>query len=804
MSKQESKKQPQNQELNLQEIEKRWQGFWDKEKIYAFEKKSKKPLFSIDVPPVYASAGHLHIGHALHYTQFEIIARLKRMQGFNVYFAPCFDDNGLPTEKYVEEKFHISKNSTTKAAFRALCLKEAKKVEQEYSDRVFKKLGHSYDWSLLYTTISPEAQKISQSSFIDLYNKHECYQAEEPTIWCTKHQTALAQAEIEDAQRTTTLNYIEFDLDSKAKSKEKILIATTRPEFLSACVGIFANPQDKRYKKLIGKEAIVPIFHQKVKIMSDDKVDKDFGTGIVMICTFGDTTDIEWWKKHKLPLKNIISKEGRLINSGILNGLSLNEAKKKALEILKQEDRLKKQESLNQTVGTCWRCSTPVEFIVTKQWFIKTLAHKKELIEQAKKINWYPDFYRARYDDWVQNLQWDWCISRQRFYGVPIPIWYCKKCHKIMIADKNQLPIDPEKDKPKSKCSCGSNEFIPEQDVFDTWMTSSMTPQIATRTYDNFNPMSLRPQSHDIIRTWAFYTILKSHLIFKKIPWKDIAIGTFVLDPQGKGMHKSKGNSVWFEDLYSKYQSVDIIRYWVGTATFGEDLPFQEKELIAGKKFLNKLWNASKFAFMNLEGHVPKAQSKTASHSNEPIDQYFIEKLDQVIREADMAYDKYSIGEAKRKAEQFFWHDFCDNYLEIIKKRIYQGSGKEKEQAQSTLYHLMLKQLKLFAPIVPHLTEELYQMYFKYHEKVKSIHISEWPKAETKINEKIKKAGDKFIEILTKVRMEKSKAQKSMKSEIILTLSKEDTSLLKEMLPDLQEVTHAKEIKVGEFKIEML
>jgi valyl-tRNA synthetase len=793
--------QPQN-ELDLEAIEKKWQSYWEKENIYAFEKKSKKPTFSIDVPPVYASAGHLHIGHALHYTQFEIIARLKRMQGHNVYFAPCFDDNGLPTEKYVEEKFHINKNTTTKAAFRKLCLEEAKKVEQEYSDRVFKKLGHGYDWSLLYTTISPEAQIISQSSFIDLYNKGECYQAEEPTIWCTKHQTALAQAEVEDAQRTTTLNYIEFDLDSK--SKEHILIATTRPEFLSACVGIFVNPEDKRHKKLIGKEAIVPIFNQKVKIMSDEKVDQNFGTGIVMICTFGDTTDIEWWKKHKLDLRSIVTKEGKLVNSGVLNGLSLNEAKKKAIEILKEQGRLKKQESLNQTLGTCWRCSTPVEFIVTKQWFIKTLKHKKELIEQGKKIAWYPEFYRTRYDDWVNNLRWDWCISRQRFYGVPIPAWYCKKCGQITLADKKQLPVDPEKDKPKAKCKCGSSDFEPEQDVFDTWMTSSMTPQIASRTYDGFKPLSLRPQSHDIIRTWAFYTILKSHLLFKKIPWQDIAIGTFVLDPQGKGMHKSKGNAVWFDELYDKYKSVDVIRYWVGTATFGEDLPFQEKELVAGKKFLTKLWNASKFLFMNLEGFKPKFQSKTSSHSNNLIDHYFIEKFDETIREVDTAYDKYAIGEAKRKAEQYFWHDFCDNYLEIVKKRIYQGTEKEKEQAQATLYLLMLKQLKLFAPIIPHLTEELYQMYFKEFEKTKSIHLTEWPKAETKINEKIKKAGDKFIEILSQVRQEKSKAQKSMKSEIILTIPKEDKAILKDMLTDLQEVTHAKEIKQGDLNIEIL
>jgi valyl-tRNA synthetase len=796
-----------SQELDFAAIERKWQNFWEKEKIYAFKK--TKPVFSIDVPPVYASAGHLHVGHALHYTQFEIIARVKRMQGYNVYFSPCFDDNGLPTEKYVEEKFHIDKSTTTKAEFRKLCLEEAKLVEQEYSERIYKTLGHSYDWSLLYTTISPEAQAISQRSFIDLYNKGECYRAEEPVIWCTKHQTALAQAEVEDIQRTTRLDYIEFDLTSSysdkfGKKHKKILIATTRPEFLSACVGIFVNPEDSRYKEIIEKEAIVPLFGQKVKIMTDEKVDKDFGTGIVMVCTFGDTTDIEWWKKHKLDLKNILTREGKLINSGDLDGLSLEDAKKKVEEMLRKEDRLKKQEPLNQTIGTCWRCNTPIEYVVTKQWFIKTLEHKSKLIEQGRKIKWYPNLYRARYEDWVKNLQWDWCISRQRFYGVPIPVWYCKKCEKVLVADKKHLPIDPEKDIPIMKCKCGSSDFLPETDVLDTWMTSSMSPQIATRTYNNFKTMSMRAQSHDIIRTWAFYTILKSYLHFNKIPWHDIAIGTFVLDSQGKGMHKSKGNVVWFEDLLNKYKSVDIIRYWVGTATFGEDLPFQEKDLVAGKKFLTKLWNANKFVIMNLKDYEHKKVKSKNKIELEKIDRYFLEKFNTLISDINSSLDKYAIGEAKRKTEQFFWHDFCDNYLEIIKKRIYQGNKKEKQSAQFTLYNLMLKQLKLFAPIVPHITEELYQNFFKKFEKDKSIHISSWPKSQEKQDKKIKEAGDRFLEILSLVRQEKAQSKKSMKSEILLTISKKDKELLSDMLSDLQAVTQAKEIKTGDFWIEFL
>ena len=323
---------------NFKAIEKKWQTYWGKNKIYKFNK-SKGKVYSIDTPPPYASAEHLHIGHALHYTQFEIIARYRRMVGFNVYFPPCFDNNGLPTEKYVEEKYGIDKSKTTRAKFRKLCLEESRKVEKAYADKVFRALGHSYDWDLLYTTIDPEAQRVSQMSFLDLYAKGECYQGEEPTIWCTQHQTALAQAEVEDLKRKTKLNYICFDL----VKGDEIEIATTRPEFLPMCVGIFVHPDDKRYKKLIGKEAIVPIFGQKVKIRADENVDKEFGTGIVMVCTFGDNSDIEWWKKHKLDLRMGITGDGKLNEmAGKFKGLSLETGREEILAELERQGKLNK------------------------------------------------------------------------------------------------------------------------------------------------------------------------------------------------------------------------------------------------------------------------------------------------------------------------------------------------------------------------------------------------------------------------------------------------------------------------------
>ncbi len=766
---------------DAEKVENKYRQFWKKEKIYDFDYKSKKPVFSIDVPPPYASAGHLHVGHALHYTQFEIIARYKRMQDYNVYFAPCFDNNGLPTEKYVEEKNKISKGDIPRDKFRKLCREESAKVEKEYGERVFDTLGHSYDWDLLYTTIDKEAQRVSQMSFIDLYKKGYAYRAKEPTLWCPKHQTALAQAEVEDISRTTTLYHLNFETEQG----KKIEIATTRPEFLAACVAVFVHPDDKRYKNLVGKNAIVPLFGQKVPIKTDKKVDKDFGTGIVMVCTFGDNTDIEWWKEHKLPLKVIIDKEGRLNEeTGKYKGLSLLQGRERIIEDLRKEAKVIKEESLNQQVGVCWRCYTPIEFIVTKQWFIKTLDFKKDLINQGRKIKWYPDFYRKRYEDWTKNLNWDWCISRQRYYGVPIPAWYCNDCGNIILPEEKDLPVDPLHDKsPVKKCpKCGSEKIEPENDVFDTWMTSSMTPQISLRwlekpeMFKRLFPVSLRPQSHDIIRTWAFYTILKSYLHFKEIPWENIAIGTFVLDSKGRGMSKSKGNVVWTDELLKKY-NVDTVRYWISTASWGEDLKYKEEDVEQGKRFLTKLWNASRFTLMHLKGFNPE---KIKNPELKTIDKWILSKYNKLLKESKGYFDIYKSQEAKKSIEYFFWHVFCDNYLEMVKKRVYEPKDKkEKESALYVLYKVLLGILKMIAPFVPFITEEIYHAYFKEIEGEKSIHLTLWDTYNAKETDKIsEELGDKAVEIISYVRKYKSENNMSLKTEIskLIIDSKEDLS----------------------------
>jgi len=493
----------------------------------------------------------------------------------------------------------------------------------------------------------------------------------------------------------------------------------------------------------------------------------------------------------------IINEKGQLNElCGRYKGLGLMEARERILRDLEKEERVEKVEQLEQTVGSCWRCNTPVEYIVTDQWFINTLKHKKKLIEIGGKVNWYPKFMRTRFDNWVKNLGWDWAISRQRYYGVPIPVWYCK-CGEVIVASEKELPVDPLE--VKKKCSKCGKHAVGENDVFDTWMTSSNSPEVALRWLENpdlykkIAPMSLRPQSHDIIRTWAFYTILKSYLLFNRIPWKDIIINTFVLDPKGRGMSKSKGNAVWADELIEKY-GVDVFRYWVGNANLGNDLPFNEQELIAGKRFLTKIWNASRFVFMNLKDFDGEKPSKL-----EAIDRYMLMKTKEVVEKVKKNYENYNISGGKKLAEDFFWHNFCDNYLEVVKKRIYQGK-KGKQSAQYSLYVSLLGVLKLIAPVMPFITEEIFKSYYK-DEKEKSIHLSEFLDVDVKGEKGVVEAGDLFLEILSRVRQAKSDAKKAMNSECVLSLSKKDLDKLGEMVSDLQDVCVAKEIKEGRFGV---
>lgn len=779
---------------------KKLQEFWEKEKVYKFNSKSKKPIFSIDVPPITPS-GEMHMGHLMHYTQMDFIARYKRMAGFEVFFPLCFDDNGLPTEKYVEDILGISKTTTKREKYQKLCLEMATKLNKEYAE-IFSSIGFSGDSEIGYRTIDNRCQKKSQLSFSDLYKKGQVYRTEEPTIWCPFHQTALAQAEVEDLERKTYLNYLWFKLENG----KKIGIATTRPELLPACVGIFVHPKDKRYRDLISRKVRVPIFGQKVPILSDEKVDPKFGTGVVMICTFGDKTDIKLWKFHKLPLRICIRKDGKLNDlAKDYEGLSIEEARKKIIRDIKKKKILFKQENLTQTIGVCWRCKTPIEFIVAKQWFIKVLKYKKSLIKLGKKINWYPQFYRKRYEDWIENLEWDWCISRQRYFGVPIPVWYCKKCGKVILAEEKQLPINPERELPKRLCQCGSNEFIPQLDVFDTWMTSSITPLINAKWkedekfFQKVFPMDLRPQGYDIIRTWAFYTILKSWLHFKKNPWREIMITGLGLDPKGQKMSKSLGNIIKAKEVLKNY-SADALRYWASGANLGRNLRYQEKEVKTGHRLMIKLWNAFRFSFPHLKSF--NIENYNYNLELYPVDQWILSKLQKTIKKCTDYLEKYECGKARKEIEEFFWKDFCDNYLELIKYRLYSKSeSMAKKSVKFTLYRTFLNILKLFAPVLPYLTEEIYQLYFRKSERIKSIHITPWPEVEKDlINKKIESIGEVVINLIRVIRKSKSEKSYSLKKRVRKLIICSNNIMIKKISPFLNDLKEVNNIEIVKFR----
>ncbi len=681
-----------------------------------------------------------------------------------------------------------------KEDFNVLVRKEIPKWEAKYKEDLIK-LGHGYDWDATYSTISSESIALAQRSFIDLYKKGLAYRKEEPTIWCTRCQTALAQADLEEKERETKLNYINFSVEGAGQ----IEIATTRPELLPACVGIFVHPTDERYKKFIGKTAVVPIFGQKIKIMADEKADPNFGTGAVMTCTFGDKTDIDWWKKHKLPLRIVLEKNGRLNElAGQYKGMKLEEARKEIITELQKMGILNKQETLKQTIRICWRCPTAVEFIVTKQWFINILDNKEKFIELGKKIHWHPEYYLKLYENWVENLSWDWLISRQRHFGPNIPVWYCEKCQKEILPDEKDLPVSPETDRPKKKCACGSDKFVPETDVFDTWMTSSLTPQLVlgwdNKKYGAIFPMTVRASARDIIRTWEFYTIVKSWYHFKSLPWTNTLISGMIYDAKGEEMHKSRGNAVAPQDVIVKY-CADAFRYWTISSTIGESLVYNEKELVRAQKLLIKLWNVARFCEPNLLVSKSKPQNI--------IDKWILSRLSDVINSYTKSFDNYDPATAQRVLDQFFWQEFCDFYLEMIKYRIYGADEKDKKSAQTALYECIQTLLKLWAPVLPHITEEIYQDLFAKSDGAKSIHISDFPKPAT-IDKNALELGNLAVEAITAIRKHKADKNMSLGAELdSVVLQHPQASKLESVAGEIKGTMRIKqlELRTGELTV---
>jgi valyl-tRNA synthetase len=771
----------------FKEAEEKLKTFWKESKLFEFNLGKNGEKYVIDTPPPTVS-GAMHLGHAFSYAHGDFIARYKRMKGFNVYYPFGTDDNGLPTEKLVESIKNIKAEKIKREEFVKLCWSTIKEIRDVFL-KPWIDLGISAEFPG-YSTISPDVIKTSQLSFIDLYRKGHIYQQEAPMVWCTECQTAIAQAELDDVEFESNFNDVIF----KVKDKE-LIIATTRPEYIPACVALVYHPDDDRYKNLEGKFAKVPIFDYDVPIISDERVDSEKGSGIVMCCTFGDQMDAEWWHKYNLQLRVILDKDGKMNDlSGKYKGMVIKDARKQIIKDLENDNLLVNKKPIRHVVNVHERCGTPVEILKTKQWFIRILDKKQEILDKAVKINWYPKHMKVRLDHWIENLQWDWCISRQRFFGVPIPVWKNKKTGEIVIADKSQLPVDPMKDLPKGYKGDMKNLF-PEEDVMDTWATSSITPQIISKWKEDDSffkktyPNQLRIQAHDIIRTWAFYTIVKSLLNNNSIPWKDIVISGHTLDPKGKKMSKSKGNVIDPIKVLEEY-GADALRFWAASGKLGDDLSFQEKELVTGQRTVTKLWNASKFVLMHLEDYNGERPEEL-----EIMDEWLLNRLDKIIKECTEFFDRYEYSKTKSEAENFFWNIFCDYYLEIVKDRLYNPDKRGKNarrSAQFTLHRALNCILKLFAPIMPFITEEIYQLRFAKDDKTKSIHVSKWPEPEVKYKEQ--KTGDAVKEIIEITRQFKAKNKLSMVEPVRLKIRKDLEGKLGKAMEDLKAVTKAEEI----------
>jgi valyl-tRNA synthetase len=799
-------------------VEPLWVERWAAERIYEYDPESPRAkagkVYSVDTPPPYVSAAHLHVGHAMSYSQAEFVVRFKRMRGHEIFYPMGFDDNGLPTERYVEQKYKVNKAKVTRQEFIDLCLQETRAGAQVYQD-LWKQLGLSVDWRMTYSTIQPRAVKHAQRSFLELVRSGHMERRADPILWCPTCGTALAQADVESGDEIDRpMHAVRFDVDPASLPAptpgphaepvvlpESGVIETTRPELVTACVALACHPDDKRFAGFKGLRFRVPLTHLRfsqtdqtsddggitcageqtvteqwrtVPLIFDPGVDPDFGTGLMMVCTFGDPEDIAKWRAHKLDTVVIVDPAGRMVTPNLpeLNGKRVhvqakgssvyNEARLASVELLRTYGYLGEIRANVSRASVHERCSTPVEIQVAPQWFIRLLDLKEPLLARGRELRWHPEWMRERYEDWVTGLKWDWNISRQRFYGVPFPVWYCNACEAPVYAEVSELPVDPTMTASPRPCAkCGSSDLRPEPDVMDTWMTSSLTPLLnanwaewdqkqpegtppADLARKAIYPMGVRVQAFEIIRTWLFYTVAKAHLHTGSLPWRDVMISGWGLDRQGKKMSKRAGNFVDPAEPIGKY-SADALRYWAAGATLGHDLRYLEDDVKGGKRLLTKLWNSTRFAMQNV-GAVHQAGQRAGSEAETPTpaDLWIRSELVDAVQQATAAFETYEYNKAVRATEGFFWGSWCDNYLEIVKDRFRPGEAGSQERnnrftpgevlaAQNTLIQGTYTLLRLFAPVLPFITEEL------YHRAIKpllpagaprSIHIAPWPEDE--------------------------------------------------------------------------
>lgn len=764
------------EKVSVEGLETKWAEKWDADCVYSFDRTADRAnIYSIDTPPPTVS-GSLHVGHVFSYTHTDVVARFQRMLGKEVYYPMGWDDNGLPTERRVQNFFGVrcdpslpydanfvapfegGDNKSSKAAdqipisrrnFIELCEKLTTEDEKQF-EALWRRLGLSVDWSQTYQTISPDAQAVSQKAFLNNLERGEAYQSMAPTLWDVTFRTAVAQAELEDREQPGAYHRIGFN-----GPDGKIYIETTRPELLPACVALVAHPDDERYQPLFGKTVTTPLFDVEVPVVAHRLASQEKGSGIAMICTFGDVTDVIWWRELDLPNRAILGWDGRIISEAPeaitsekgkevfaeLAGKTTFSAKQRIVELLHESgDMVGEAKPITHPVKFFEKGDKPLEIVSTRQWYIRNGGRdedlRNELIAKGKDLAFHPDFMRVRYENWVNGLTGDWLISRQRFFGVPIPVWYAldgdgnPDFDKVLTPSHEHLPVDPSTDVPAGYSESQRNQpngFVGEVDIMDTWATSSLTPQLAggwisdPEKYAKVFPFNLRPQGQDIIRTWLFSTLLRSEQESGQLPWSNAAISGWILDPDRKKMSKSKGNVVVPAEPIDNH-GADAVRYWASSARLGTDAAFDEGQMKIGRRLAIKLLNASKFVLS-----FEPAEGKT--EVTEAVDQSLLLNLAEVVKDATKAFENYDHTKALEVAEQFFWN-FTDNYLELVKERAYgQGDYTPAEQASAAvaLRKALHTMLRLFAPFLPFATDEVWSW---WQTDSGSIHRATWPKPE--------------------------------------------------------------------------